>query len=116
MQTFLLFSRFAPSLLKTIQANLALVVAQVCATYVISAALMLRVMMPGDVVGEGLKSLGGGGRDAVAWIDGWFERWFLGGAVVTCLGIWVGKTMGEGGDWDDEFDDRSGGLEMGKMS
>ena len=114
MQTFHLFARFLPSLLRTIQANLALVVAQVCATYVISAALMLRVMMPGDVVGDGLKSLGGG-QNNVAWIDGWFERWFLSGVLVTGVGIWVGRKLSGSEDWDDDFDD-GGGLEMGKMS
>ena len=123
MQTFHLFTRFFPGLLRTIQANLALVVAQVCATYVISACLMLRAMVPGDVVGEGLKGLGGGvGR--MGWVDGWFERWFLSGVVVTALGIWIGRQLGGavgggGGmmdDEDDAFDDAGGALEMGKRS
>ena len=114
MQTFHFFSRFLPGLLKTIQANLALVVAQVCATYVISAALMLRAMVPGDVVGEGLKGLGGGvGR--MKWVDGWFERWFLGGVLITSLGIWLGRQIG-GGAGDDEDFDEGGALEMGKRS
>ena len=114
MQTFHLFARFLPSMLKTIQANLALVVAQVSATYVISAALMLRGMMPGAVVGEGLGALGG--KDGVAWIDGWFERWFLGGAFLTVAGIWIGRKIGGGDDWEeDEYDDGIG-LEGGKRS
>ncbi len=114
MQTFHLFARFFPSLLKTIQANLALVVAQVSATYVISAALMLRGMMPGAVLGEGLGALGG--KDGVAWIDGWFERWFLGGVVLTVIGIWVGRKLGGNDDWDeDEYNDEIG-LEGGKRS
>lgn len=114
MQTFHLFARFFPSLLKTIQANLALVVAQVSATYVISAALMLRGMMPGAVLGEGLGALGG--KDGVAWIDGWFERWFLGGVILTVIGIWVGRKFGGSDDWEeDEYDD-GGGLEGGKRS
>lgn len=116
MQTFHFFARFLPSLLKTIQANLPLVVAQVCATYVISAALMLRSMVPGGVVGEGLRGLGGGvGR--MGWVDGWFERWFLAGVVITTLGIWVGRQVGgSGDDDDDDFDDAGGAVEMGKMS
>ena len=114
MQTFHLFARFLPSLLKTIQGNLALVVAQVCATYVISAALMLRGMMPGAVVGEGLGALGG--RDGARWVDGWFERWFLGGVIVTAMGIWVGKKIGASTDWDDDDYDDSDGLEGGKRS
>lgn len=113
MQTFHLFARFLPSLLKTIQANLALVVAQVCATYVISAALMLRGMMPGAVVGEGLGALGG--KESVNWVDGWFERWFLGGALITAIGIWVGRKVG-GSDWDEDDFDEGGGLEGGKRN
>ena len=114
MQTFHLFARFFPSLLKTIQANLALVVAQVSATYVISAALMLRGMMPGAVLGEGLGALGG--KDGVLWIDGWFERWFLAGVILTILGIWVGRKVGGSDDWEeDEYDDGIG-LEGGKRS
>ena len=114
MQTFHLFARFFPSLLKTIQANLALVVAQVSATYVISAALMLRGMMPGAVLGEGLGALGG--KDGVAWIDGWFERWFIGGVILTVVGIWLGRKIGGSDDWEeDEYDD-VGELEGGKRS
>lgn len=113
MQTFHLFARFLPSLLKTIQANLALVVAQVCATYVISAALMLKGMMPVNVVGEGLKDLGGG-KGGMDWVDGWFERWFIGGVVITAAGIWLGRKLG-GGDEDDDYDE-GGSLEMGKRS
>jgi len=112
MQTFHLFARFLPSLLKTIQANLALVVAQVCATYVISAALMLRGMMPGAVVGEGLGALGG--KDSVSWVDGWFERWFLAGVIITTLGIWVGRKVGGNVEWDEDDFDEGGGLEGGK--
>ena len=114
MQTFHLFARFFPSLLKTIQANLALVVAQVSATYVISAALMLRGMMPGAVLGEGLGALGGKG--GVAWIDGWFERWFLGGVILTMIGIWLGRKIGGSDDWDDDEYDDGVGLEGGKRS
>ena len=114
MQTFHLFARFFPSLLKTIQANLALVLAQVSATYVISAALMLRGMMPGAVLGEGLGALGG--KDGVTWIDGWFERWFLGGVVLTVVGIWLGRKIGGSDDWDDDEYDDGVGLEGGKRS
>lgn len=114
MQTFHLFTRFLPSLLKTIQANLALVVAQVCGTYVISAALMLRGMMPGAVIGEGLGTLGG--EEGVSWVDGWFERWFLCGVVITAVGIWVGRKVGGNTDWEEDEYDEGGGLESGKMN
>ena len=109
LQTFHFFARFTPGLLRAAQANLALVVAQVCATYVISAALLLRGMMPGEVVGEGLKGLGG---TEMGWVDWWFEGWFLGGVAVTGLGIWVGRQIGGSGEWDDD----EGDLEMGKRS
>lgn len=100
LQTFHLFARFAPSLLRAVQANLPLIVAQVCATYVISAALMLRGMMPGQVMGEGLRALG---RKEMGWVDGWFELWFLGGVAVTGLGIWVGRKLGDGEEeWEVE--------------
>ena len=60
--------------------------------------------MPGAVVGEGLYSIGG--KKGVGWVDGWFERWFLGGVVVTVVGIWVGRKIGGSADWeDDELDD-----------
>ena len=114
MQTFHLFARFLPSLFKTIQANLALLVAQVCATYVISAALMLRGMVPGAVVGEGFGALGG--KDSVSWVDGWFERWFLSGAFITTAGIWLGRKLGGSGDWEDDEFDEGGRLEGGKRS
>ena len=108
MQTFHFFARFMPSLLKAVQANLALVVAQVCGTYVISAALMLKGMMPGQVVGQGLDGLGG--KD-MGWVDGWFEFWFLVGVGITALGIWIGTKITGGDDWDDDGD-----IETGKRS
>ncbi len=83
---------------------------------------MLGGMMPGQVVGDGLRGLGG--RE-MAWVDAWFERWFLGGVGLTVGGIWLGKKLGSGGggggggfdDWDDEDDvHESLALEEGKRS
>lgn len=108
LQTFHLVARFTPSLLKAVQANLPLVVAQVCATYVISVALLLRGIMPGELVSKRLEALGGADMQ---WVDAWFEAWFLGGAAVTVVGIWVGRKLGGGEEWDDDGD-----VEMGKMS
>ncbi|KAI4211664.1 MAG: hypothetical protein LQ351_005567 [Letrouitia transgressa] len=109
MQTFNLFARFFPKLMNALRKNLALVVAQVCGMYVIGAALMLRGrVLPGKVVGEGLRGLVGGVE--VGWVDGWFEKWFLGGVLVTGAGIAVGRSLA-GEEWEDEED-----LEMGKMS
>jgi hypothetical protein len=109
LQTFHFLARFTPSLLKAVQANLPLVVAQVCGTYIISVALLLRGIMPGEVINKRLEALGGAD---MRWVDGWFEGWFLGGAIVTCVGIWVGRQVGgEGEEWDDDGD-----VEMGKRS
>lgn len=117
MQTFRLLARFAPGLLRAVQANLGLVVAQVCATYVISAALMLGGIMPGQVVGEGLRALGG--RE-MGWLDAWFERWFLAGVLLTAGGIWLGRKFAGGiygayddDDYDEEGESGSGVLEEG---
>ena len=108
LQTFHFFARFTPNLLNAAQANLPLIVAQICGIYVISVALMLRGIMPGQVVNDRLKSLGGADMQ---WVDGWFELCFLSGVVVTCIGIWLGRKIGLGDEWDeDEI------IEMGKMS
>lgn len=83
-------------------------VAQLCATYVIAAALMLRGMIPGEVMGSGYKELGGG---QMGWVDGWFEIWFLSGVGVTAVGIWLGRKLGAD---DEEWDDLD--VENGKRS
>ena len=66
---------------------------------------MLRGMMASQAVGEGLRGLGGAGE--MGWVDGWFEVWFLGGVLVTLVGIWVGRKIGGGEEWED--DDLEGG-------
>ena len=106
LQTFHFFARFMPSLLRAAQANLPLLVAQLCATYVISVALLLRGIMPADVVGERLRAMGS--RDLL-WVDGWFELWFLAGVFVTGLGIWIAAKIRGMDEWDDDED-----VEMGK--
>ncbi|KAK5997574.1 GPCR-type G 2-like protein [Cladobotryum mycophilum] len=60
VQTFHLFAKWTPGLLRHAQANLALAVGQVAATYVISAGLLLRSQLPGEartVVGGVLRGL-----------------------------------------------------------
>ncbi|KAL8995369.1 MAG: hypothetical protein Q9169_004877 [Polycauliona sp. 2 TL-2023] len=113
MQTFSLVARFLPSLLRAVNQNLPLLVAQVCGMYTISAALMLRGRVPGQVVGEGLRGMGGGQS---GWVDGWFDGWFLGGVGVTITGIWLGRKIGGAGEWDDVDDFGNGDVEMGKRS
>ncbi|KAL8741040.1 MAG: hypothetical protein Q9184_008432 [Pyrenodesmia sp. 2 TL-2023] len=111
MQTFALVARFLPSLVRAVNQNLPLLVAQVCGMYTISAALMLRGRVPGQVVGEGLRGMGGA---ELGWVDGWFDSWFLSGVGVTVLGIWVGRKF-TGGEWGEDSDDYGNGdLEGGK--
>ncbi|KAG6997541.1 hypothetical protein G7Y79_00040g077060 [Physcia stellaris] len=110
LQTLRLTTTLLPSLShlfsSTLHSNLPLIVAQLCGTYVISATLMLRGMIPGSVIGEGVKQLGGG---QLSWIDAWFEAWFLGGVGVTVGVVWVGRRLRgegwEGEDWGNEGDD-----------
>ncbi|KAI9673403.1 MAG: hypothetical protein M1817_002865 [Caeruleum heppii] len=107
LQTFRFFSRFTPALLYHAQANLALLVGQVSATYVISSALLLRSNLPrevGSVISEAL----GAPLDS-AFVDRWFEGWFLMASGLTAVGIFLGRKLGGAGEWDDEAD-----VEMGE--
>ncbi|KUI64585.1 Golgi pH regulator B [Cytospora mali] len=114
VQTFHIFAKWAPALLYQAQANLALLIGQITATYVISAGLLLRSNLPKDVgsaVGHALES-----ALEPTFVDRWFEAWFLFSSLATAVGIWVGRRIHGGGgglgggDWDewDEF----GGEEM----
>lgn len=111
VQTFHIFAKLMPGLLYQAQANLALLVGQIAATYVISAALLLRSNLPRDVgrsVGDALES-----ALEPSFVDRWFEGWFLVASAATALGIWIGRKLG-GVDpyWDDW--DELGGEEMGQ--
>ena len=114
LQTFLLLARAFPSLLSAFHANLALAVSQVCATYVISSALLLRSNLPnevGSVISDAL-----GAPLEPKRVDAWFEGWFLGAALFTALGIWVGRKL-KGGDWEEEeYGIGNGDLEAGKRN
>ena len=96
-----------------INQNLPLVAAQVSGMYTISAALMLRGRVPGQVLGEGLRGMSGGDGGAMGWVDGWFDGWFLGGVGVTTVGIWVGRKVGGSGEWGEDGEEDA---EMGKRS
>ncbi|KAI0177222.1 Abscisic acid G-protein coupled receptor-domain-containing protein [Pestalotiopsis sp. NC0098] len=100
LQTFHLFAKWTPGLLYQAQANLALLIGQISAIYVISAALLLRSNLPkevGSVVGDVLESALEPG-----FVDRWFEGWFLLASLATACGIWIGRKIGElGEDWDD---------------
>lgn len=104
LQTFHLFAKWLPGLLYQAQANFALLIGQIAATYVISAALLLRSHLPkemGRSVGDALESALEPG-----FVDRWFEGWFLVASVATAAGIWVGRKIGSdsamgGGEWDE---------------
>ncbi|KAH9845406.1 Abscisic acid G-protein coupled receptor [Teratosphaeria destructans] len=110
LQTFRLFSRFAPSLLRQAHTSLPLVISQIAGTYVISSALLLRSNLPAEVGGVISEALGAPleGR----FVEGWFESWFLVAVGLTATGILVGRKVGGGEDWDDE-DGGVGGHEPG---
>ena len=95
-QTFNLTSRYVPALLQAVQSNLPLVAAQLSGTYVLSAVLMLRGLMPKDLLGDSFSGIGGGTQQ---WVDRWFEACFLVGVAVTSLGIWIGRKLKDDDDY-----------------
>lgn len=111
LQTLHLFSKWTPGLLYQARANLALLVGQITATYVISSAMLLRTNLPkevGSAVGDALES-----ALEPAFVDRWFEGWFLAASAATGLGIWVGRKL-QGGDGYEDWDDLYGQEEMGQ--
>lgn len=111
LQTFRLFSRFAPGLVHHAQNSLPLIISQIAGTYVISSVLLLRSNLPAEVSSVITEALGSplDGR----FVEGWFESWFLVAVGLTATGILVSRNVGSN-DWD-EWDDE-GDLEMGKLS
>ncbi|KAI9826103.1 MAG: hypothetical protein M1832_000552 [Thelocarpon impressellum] len=100
LQTFLFFSRLAPGLLQAARANLALLVGQISATYVISSALLLRSSLPSEVGSVVADALGGAPLDP-AFADRWFEGWFLTASALTAAGLVLGRRFG--GDGEDDY-------------
>ena len=111
-QTVALLARLAPGAVRAARANLALGLAQLCAAYAISAALLVRGRTTFAAGDEGLRGVGGGAAE-LGWVDGWFEAWFLGGAAGTALGVWVAGAVRGAAAWEDDEEDD---VEMGKMS
>lgn len=112
LQTFHIFARWVPGLLRQAQANLALIIGQIAATYVIAAAMLMRSNLPREVgrsVSDALES-----ALEPAFVDSWFESWFLLASVLTAIGIWLGRQIGGSGmgEWDDC--DEFGMEEMGQ--
>ncbi|KAF6822928.1 Golgi pH regulator [Colletotrichum musicola] len=98
LQTFRIFSKWMPGLLYQAQANLALLIGQIAAVYVISAALLLRSNLPremGSAVGDALE-----GALEPRFVDWWFEGWFLASCAVTGVGVWISRKIGRE-EWDD---------------
>lgn len=115
-QTFHLLSRLLPAILHaTTRANTALLISQISGMYVISSALMLRGMMPREVGGVINSALGSGMLDP-AWVQRWFDGFFIAAVAITAVGIFLGRTVGN------QIDDGDGGaewdrdVEVGKQS
>ncbi|KUJ19841.1 uncharacterized protein LY89DRAFT_682681 [Mollisia scopiformis] len=110
LQTFHMLTKLSPSLLYQAQANLALIIAQISATYVISSALLLRSNLPTEmksVVSEAL-----GSPLEPGFVERWFDGWFLIASLGTAAGIFIWKRIAGPGDWDDwDFD---GDIELGQ--
>lgn len=111
LQTFRLFSRFAPRAVQHAQTSLPLIISQIAGTYVISSALLLRSNLPPEMSSVITDALGSP-LDS-RFVEGWFESWFLVAVGLTATGILVSRKVGSG-DWDD-WDD-AGDLETGKRS
>jgi hypothetical protein len=114
LQTFMVLGRAFPGLAISAAAFrdatiLALLISQVVATYVISAAFMLCSNLPKDVGSIIVDALGTPLESSR--IDAWFEACFLCAAVFTTLGILAGNQLR---DQDDR--DGLGEIEMGKRS
>ena len=111
LQTFHMLTKLSPSLVHQTQANLALLVAQVCATYMISSALLLRSNLPSEMRSAVSEALGSPLEPG--FVEAWFDGWFLLASLATAAGIWVGRSFArDGWDWDDE----DGDVEMQKRS
>jgi hypothetical protein len=113
LQTFYLFARVVPGILHHAQANFALLLSQIAATYVISSALLLRSNLPAEMKGAISDALGAPLEPS--FTERWFEGWFLIASAMTVVGLWAGKKL-KGREWDDEDDGADGDVEMGKQS
>ncbi|KAJ4993878.1 Golgi pH regulator [Stagonosporopsis vannaccii] len=112
LQTFYLFSRAAPGILHHAQANFALLISQIAATYVISSALLLRSNLPVEMKSAISDALGAPLEPS--FTERWFEGWFLAASAMTAIGLWAGKRL-KGSEWDDDGEGE-GDVEMGKRS
>lgn len=100
-QTFHLFARFMPTVLHATKTNFALLISQISGMYVISSALMLRGMMPKEV-GSVINSALGAGLLEPAWVQRWFDGFFMLAVVATGVGIFLGRQMSGVAMWEDD--------------
>ena len=113
-QTFHLFARFMPTVVHATKTNFALLISQISGMYVISSALMLRGMMPKEVGGVINSALGAGLLEP-AWVQRWFDGFFMLAVVVTGTGIFVGRHLSGAQTWEDDTG-WDGAMELGKQS
>ncbi|KIX02285.1 uncharacterized protein Z518_08224 [Rhinocladiella mackenziei CBS 650.93] len=113
-QTFHLFARFMPTVLHATRTNFALLISQISGMYVISSALMLRGMMPKEV-GSVINSALGAGLLEPAWVQRWFDGFFMLAVAATTVGIFLGRQISGGASWEDDTG-WDGAMELGKES
>jgi hypothetical protein len=113
-QTFHLFARFMPTVLHATKTNFALLISQVSGMYVISSALMLRGMMPKEV-GSVINSALGAGLLEPAWVQSWFDGFYMLAVIATAVGIFLGRQWSNANAWEDDTGwDMT--MELGKES
>ncbi|OCT51129.1 G protein-coupled receptor [Cladophialophora carrionii] len=100
-QTFHLFARFMPSVLHATKTNFALLISQISGMYVISSALMLRGMMPKEV-GSVINTALGAGLLEPAWVQRWFDGFFMLAVVATAVGLYLGRHVSGAATWEDD--------------
>lgn len=113
-QTFHLFARFMPGVLHATKTNFALLISQISGMYVISSAIMLRGMMPKEV-GSVINSALGAGLLEPAWVQRWFDGFFMLAVVATATGIFLGRQISGVATFEDDTG-WDGGMELGKRS
>jgi hypothetical protein len=114
-QTFHLFARFMPSVLHATKTNFALLISQISGMYVISSALMLRGMMPKEV-GSVINSALGAGLLEPAWVQRWFDGFFMLAVVATAVGLFLGRQVSGAATWEDDDAGWDLAMELGKES
>ncbi|TQS34725.1 hypothetical protein Golomagni_04881 [Golovinomyces magnicellulatus] len=102
LTTFQMLTKLTPSLLRQVQANLALLIAQISATYVISSALLLRSNLPNEM--KSIVNVALGSPLEPIFVERWFDTWFLLATLGTAIGIWISRKLNGQeaiGTWDD---------------